>query len=779
MKPKNHRWATIAAILLASTSVACAIDSDGDGLDNSVETNTGIYVSATNTGTNPQNPDTDGDGVPDGVEVKEHTSPVDATKFNSFSKGMVAYYPFDGNASDTTGKGNTGIETNVTYTSGRFANPGSAVKFSTTSSVEIPSLLGLSFRPVTYSMWIKFDQLPLSGDATTLIGRMRTFDQEDGALVLMNTLGYNNELCYYTGGAIIGSGFQLRSGEWYNIAFSYTTDGMASFSINGKLSAPIAYTAPQSIGLPFRIGASSILNGVDGNNTHSVQGSIDDVRIYNRALDSGEVKALYSSERPHFQIIQGSYNWQQAKADAEAQGGRLAVLNTPGKIDEVNTLLQSLGSWPNLWLGAEKAAGSPNWFWIDGSSMVDNNWGVGEPNGSISLALNPHLWSTADAQPLKWSDDRGSVLTLSYLLENPYVIFTLPTTNGTVTGAGEYKPGATATLTAVPNPGYKFTGWTGDASGTTNPLSIAMDADKSMAATFAPDMSDSDDDGLNNYEEVTTYGTDPTKDDTDGDGLKDGWEVGVGRFSIIAGTRTWPQARADAHARGGELACFPTEDRWTRGMASLGAAATDDYTGLWIGATDATVEGTWTWVNGEAFSYSRWASSRPSVTVGNTLDYAEVAGGNGAEVGMWYDRSSSTTRDGYILEAGHATDPKTADVDGDGLNDGAEQTAGTNPFLADTDSDGYLDGAEVEFGGNPLAAASVPGFKARTAMIPDAGSIQFSFPAQQGISYTVLDSTNLMDWKITESNVIGQGAVITRSYSTANQPKRYFRARRN
>ena len=184
-------------------------------------------------------------------------------------------------------------------------------------------------------------------------------------------------------------------------------------------------------------------------------------------------------------------------------------------------------------------------------------------------------------------------------------------------------------------------------------------------------------------------------------------------------------------------------------------------------------------MNGEAFSYSRWASSRPSVTVGNTLDYAEVAGGNGAEVGMWYDRSSSTTRDGYILEAGHATDPKTADVDGDGLNDGAEQTAGTNPFLADTDSDGYLDGAEVEFGGNPLAAASVPGFKARIAMVPAADSIQFSFPAQQGISYTVLDSINLIDWNITESNVIGQGAVITRSYSTANQPKRYFRARRN
>ena len=60
------------------------------------------------------------------------------------------------------------------------------------------------------------------------------------------------------------------------------------------------------------------------------------------------------------------------------------------------------------------------------------------------------------------------------------------------------------------------------------------------------------------YLEVFNYGTDPNLRDTDGDGLKDGWEVGLGRFSVIAGNFTWAQARADAHTRGGELACFPT-----------------------------------------------------------------------------------------------------------------------------------------------------------------------------------------------------------------------------
>jgi hypothetical protein len=49
----------IAAGAVALPAALSAIDTDADGLDDSVETNTGVYVSPANTGTKPNNPDSD------------------------------------------------------------------------------------------------------------------------------------------------------------------------------------------------------------------------------------------------------------------------------------------------------------------------------------------------------------------------------------------------------------------------------------------------------------------------------------------------------------------------------------------------------------------------------------------------------------------------------------------------------------------------------------------------------------------------------------------------
>ncbi|MGB1660488.1 MAG: Ig domain-containing protein, partial [Candidatus Poseidoniaceae archaeon] len=78
-------------------------DDDGDGLDDSVETGTGNYVDGTDTGTNPLNPDTDGDGVCDEFELDGCTD-AEACNYNAEATeedGSCTYadagYDCDGN----------------------------------------------------------------------------------------------------------------------------------------------------------------------------------------------------------------------------------------------------------------------------------------------------------------------------------------------------------------------------------------------------------------------------------------------------------------------------------------------------------------------------------------------------------------------------------------------------------------------------------------------------------------------------------------------------------
>jgi hypothetical protein len=58
-----------------------SLDSDNDGLPDTVETATGVFVSARDTGTDPNQADTDGDGVSDGIEVQYGTDPNNKAEF--------------------------------------------------------------------------------------------------------------------------------------------------------------------------------------------------------------------------------------------------------------------------------------------------------------------------------------------------------------------------------------------------------------------------------------------------------------------------------------------------------------------------------------------------------------------------------------------------------------------------------------------------------------------------------------------------------------------------
>ncbi len=128
------------------------------------------------------------------------------------------------------------------------------------------------------------------------------------------------------------------------------------------------------------------------------------------------------------------------------------------------------------------------------------------PLGPYNHGTTVELTATADPgfTFTSWSGDAtGSVSPLTVTMNSDKNItanftaiantFTLnvTATNGTVVKNPDlvsYSSGATVQLTATPNSGYTFTSWTGDATGTTNPLTVTMNSDKNITANFTADV---------------------------------------------------------------------------------------------------------------------------------------------------------------------------------------------------------------------------------------------------------------------------------------------------
>jgi predicted lipoprotein with Yx(FWY)xxD motif len=117
--------------------------------------------------------------------------------------------------------------------------------------------------------------------------------------------------------------------------------------------------------------------------------------------------------------------------------------------------------------------------------------------------------------------------------ESTEQMFTLTTAagaGGSVSPAGtqNYSDGSSLTLTATASAGYLFSNWTGTDDELTNPLSVTLNQNRTITATFSADTNDNDGDGLTNYQEIVIYGSNPELEDSSGDELTDKEVVDAG-----------------------------------------------------------------------------------------------------------------------------------------------------------------------------------------------------------------------------------------------------------
>jgi uncharacterized repeat protein (TIGR02543 family) len=98
--------------------------------------------------------------------------------------------------------------------------------------------------------------------------------------------------------------------------------------------------------------------------------------------------------------------------------------------------------------------------------------------------------------PITITMDSDKSITANFILQ--YTLTIAAGSGGTTNpspGSYTHDSGAQVSVTATANSGYTFSGWSGDASGTTTPITITMDSDKSIKANFIKEPLPDDDDG--------------------------------------------------------------------------------------------------------------------------------------------------------------------------------------------------------------------------------------------------------------------------------------------
>jgi gliding motility-associated-like protein len=206
------------------------------------------------------------------------------------TSGLIAWYPFNGNANDESGNGNNGVVYEAVLTADRCGNSNSAYYFDGEGDiimVEHTELLNP--QRISISAWISVENY-------TTWGR------------IVDKYHYNRMEGY---NIIIDHGFQAIRFEfwgednqkypnisnpiplntWIHVVSSFDGNQMKVY-INGILEN----TIPVNTEIKPTNRYLSIGNGDDGNGYLPFNGIIDDVRIYNRALSDEEILALYNAE---------------------------------------------------------------------------------------------------------------------------------------------------------------------------------------------------------------------------------------------------------------------------------------------------------------------------------------------------------------------------------------------------------------------------------------------------------------------------------------------------
>lgn len=204
--------------------------------------------------------------------------------------GIVSWWTGDNTANDVEGLNNGTINTGVSYVSGEVGqafNFNGADGFMQTPTNSLPT--GNADR--TLSLWVKINSFQAdvpdpSSPQESFFAGYGNFGS-GGQTYQLGTAG---NILYFSqfGSAIFGPSLQIN--KWYQVAVTNTGDAETLY-LNGTSTASGTLTLNTPSGSTFYAGR---IPGTLGD-IRKLNGSIDEVQVFNRALTSSEIKSIYTA----------------------------------------------------------------------------------------------------------------------------------------------------------------------------------------------------------------------------------------------------------------------------------------------------------------------------------------------------------------------------------------------------------------------------------------------------------------------------------------------------
>ena len=210
--------------------------------------------------------------------------------------GLVAHYPFNGNANDSSGSGNNGTVYGATPTTDRFGNPNKAYSFNGSNYILVPNSTSLNpSSQFSISVWV---QTTSSHSNAGIVGKWNQSTGINGGaeqyVILANNSGATFAAKTNYQSTINESGIQYNNGLWHHYCGVWEGSTL-KFYRDGILTSSASLTGSLP-GFNQFLEIGRYTNGILSSLFFT--GKIDDIRIYNRSLNTTEISSILNEPNP-------------------------------------------------------------------------------------------------------------------------------------------------------------------------------------------------------------------------------------------------------------------------------------------------------------------------------------------------------------------------------------------------------------------------------------------------------------------------------------------------